>query len=295
MSPDAVIATVEGNKLTAADIQNMLDNAPPSFSQYFHQDPATAIAQLYVLRHLASEAEKLKLYDETPWKQQLAIQRENLLANAMTTYDRNHYEVKAEAIQEFYEKNKANFEQVKLKDIKISYKPGLQSTGTSIEAIEQAAKDAVNAAHSATDRSEADAKKLADDLVAKLRGGADFSKTVAEFSEDQETKESGGEFGVVKFNSSYPADLKKAALSLKTGDVSEPIKVGNVAFYILKAENRSFQPMVEVSEPIIQELRAEHLQQELKDLQTRFKPTIENPQLLMQFTSTPVTQGPPKK
>jgi len=293
--PDAVVATVDGNKLTVAELKNLLDNSPPSFSQYFHQDPANAIAQAYVLKYLAAEAEKLKLAEEAPWKQQLEIQRQILMANAMSSYERNHYNVTPEDMNRFYEANKTHFEQVRVKDIKISFKPGLAASGTSLEAIEEAAKTALAAAHSATDRPEADAKKIADDLVKKLRAGGDFSALVSQYSEDQETKASGGDFGVIKANSSYPSDLIKAALALQKGDVSEPIKVGNVAFYILKAEERTFQPMAEVSEVIVQQLRQEHFNQEIQDLQRRFHPVIDNPQLLAPFTSVPGTQAATKK
>ena len=295
VSPDEVVATVDGNKLTFGQLQRLLDYSPPAFYNYFRQNPQDAIAQAYVLQHLADEAEKLKLADETPWKEQLQIQRRDMMFQAMTTYERNHYDVKTEDIVAFYDKNKTRFEQVKVKDIKIAFKPGLVATGTSTEELEKAAKIALANAHSTTDRSEEDAKKIADDLVKQLRGGADFGKLVAEYSEDQESKASNGEFGVIKPTSAYPADLKKAALALKQGAVSEPIRIGNVAFYILQAEERTFQPMTEVTENIIQEIRQQHLQQELQALQQRFKPTIDNPQLLMRFTSIPSTQAPPKK
>ena len=293
--PDSVVATVDGNKLTFGELQSLLDNSGPAFYQYFRQSPPDAIAAAFVLRYLASEGEKLKLYDETPWKEQLEIQRRDLMANAMTTYMRNHDDVKTEEIAAFYDKNKEHFEQVHVKDIKISFKPGLAATGTSAAALEEAAKNAVAAAHSTVDRPEADAKKIAEDLVKKLRAGGDFSKLVAEYSEDQDTKASGGDFGIIKSTSSYPADLIKAALALKPGEVSEPIKVGNVAFYVLQAGERTFQPMAEVAEVIIQELRQQHLLAVRQELQNRFKPTIDNPQLLMRFTSTPATPAPPKK
>lgn len=292
-SPDAVVATVDGQKLTVADLKFLVDYSPPQFKQILQQDPVSAIAQAYLLKYLAAEAEKLKLADETPWKEQLDMQRQLLLANAMNYHERNHYDVKTEDISKFYEANKAHFEQVKVRDIKISFKPGLPATGTSTEDLMKSAQIALAQAHSETDRPEADAQKIANDLVKKLRGGADMAKLVAEYSEDQETKASGGDFGVIKVTSSYPPDLVKAALALKPGDVSEPIKIGNVAFYILQAVDRTFQPMSEVSEVIIQEIRQDHYNQEIKDLLQRFKPTIENPQLLLQFTSTSSTA--PKK
>ena len=65
-----------------------------------------------------------------------------------------------------------------------------------------------------TQRTEADARKLAEDLVKQIRGGADFGKLVAQYSEDPTSKAAGGDFGMVNLNSSYSADVKKAVLAL---------------------------------------------------------------------------------
>jgi foldase protein PrsA len=118
--------------------------------------------------------------------------------------------------------------------------------------------------------------------VKKLRAGADFSKLVTEYSDDQETKASGGDLGFVKPTSPYPDDLKKAALALKVGDVSDPIRI-QLGFYILRSEERVATPFAEVREQIVFEMRQARVDALVGDLQRRFKPEMVRPDLINRF------------
>ena len=282
MTPATVIAKVDGRDITAGEIQSMLDNSSPAFLQAFRADPQAALSAWFVRRNLATEADKLKLGDQEPWKTQIEASRELVLANAMVTRESNNFSFTPDEERAEYERKKSGYEQVRVKLIKIGFKPGAVTSGTSTEDLEKAAREALLAAHSATTRPEADAKKIADDLVKQLRGGADFAKLVADYSEDQETKAGGGDLGFVKLNSPYPDELKKAAFALKVGDVSDPIRI-QVGFYILKAEERTATPFEEVREQIVLQMRQARVDKMVGGLQQRFKPVIERPDLLNRF------------
>jgi len=282
MTPDTVIGKVGDKDVTAGEIQAMLDNSSPAFLQAFRADPAAALSAWFVRRHLAEEADKLKLGEQEPWKTQIEASRELVLANAMVTRQNNSFSFTPAEEQAEYEKRKSQFEQVRVKLIKIGFKPGAQASGTSTEDLEKAAREALAAAHSATTRPEADAKKIADDLVKKIRSGADFSQLVAEYSDDQETKAAGGDLGFVKPASPYPDELKKAAFALKVGDTSDPIRI-QVGFYILRAEERTATPFDEVREQIVLQMRQARVDTMVGDLQRRFKPVIERPDLINRF------------
>jgi hypothetical protein len=133
-------------------------------------------------------------------------------------------------------------------------------------------------------RTEADARKLAEDLVKQIRGGAEFAKLVADYSEDPTSKAAGGDFGVVNINSSYSDDVKKAVLALKAGEVTDPLRQSN-AFYVIRVEEKTVQPMDELRGPIGEELRQTHLRAWLADVGKRFEPKVENVQF---FTQSPV-------
>jgi hypothetical protein len=282
MTPETVIAKVDGKDVTAGEIQRILDNSSPAVLQAFRSDPASTLGAIFVRHHLAEEADKLKLAEQSPWTEQIAAARESILANAMVTRESNNFGFTPEQEQAEYEKRKSGFEQVRVKLIKIGFRPGTKPAGTTDADLERAAREALQAAHDPSSRVEEDARKIADDLVKKLRAGADFSKLVAEYSDNQETKGSGGDLGFVKPASAYPEDLKKAAMALKVGEVSDPIRI-QLGFYILRAEERTATPFAEVREQIVMQMRQAKVGTLIGDLQKRYQPVIERPDLINRF------------
>ena len=73
---DAVVAKVDGKPVTAGEIRKSLMIMPKEFVQLFNQNPKYAVQQLYMLRYLADEAERTKLGDESPMKEQLEFLRQ---------------------------------------------------------------------------------------------------------------------------------------------------------------------------------------------------------------------------
>ena len=59
--PDGtVVAVVDGKNLTAGEVRAALANMPPEFSSIYQQNPQAAIQNMFVMNHLAAEAEKAK-------------------------------------------------------------------------------------------------------------------------------------------------------------------------------------------------------------------------------------------
>jgi hypothetical protein len=283
VTPETVVAKIDGKDLTMGELRRMLESYPPVFMQDFQRDPQHAIQSIFLIRYAASEGEKLKLAEESPWKEQLEIARMNVVAAAMYNHERNSFSVSIDDMNGFYERNQARYEQAAIKIIKIAFKPGTAGP-TPKKSVEELAKEAFEAAHAGTDRSEADARKLAAEVVNKLRGGADFAQMVAQYSDDAESKASGGDFGTVKPTSAYADDFKKAVLALKPGQFSDPIASGP-ALYIALVETKSVQPMDEVRVQIIDEIKDTHFKEYFNALQRRFVPVLERPDLLVQMNA----------
>jgi parvulin-like peptidyl-prolyl cis-trans isomerase-like protein len=281
LNPGTVVAKVDGKDVTAGEVTAMLQHSgDPRMIQAFQQNPKYIVQQLYMMRFLAAQGEQAKLGERSPLKEELEMIRMNAIAVAMVNQERDGYTVTREAIDAFYAKNQSRYQQAKIKVIFIRFKPGTPATATP-QSVEDAAKAAFESAHNPDARTEADAKKLAADVVAKIRGGADFVKLVSDASEDPASKAAGGDFGVVKATSSYPDEIKRAVLALKPGDVSDPVRQPN-GFYIIRVEETSVQPVGEVTEPIIQEIRQSHLNDFMNNLTKRFEPAIENQQFFDQ-------------
>jgi parvulin-like peptidyl-prolyl isomerase len=278
---DTVVAKVDGKPLTAGELRDII-TAAPGFLAAYKAKPDETIRDYFVLRALAEQADKLKLADQSPWKEQIQNARINILANATLSHELNGYSVPEDQVQKYFAANQARFEQATVKVIKIAFNPGAKAKGTSDDALANAAQGVIAATHN-PNRSEADAKKLAEDLVHQARGGVDFSTLAAQYSDDEESKKAGGDFGVIKINSSYPPELKNAALALKPGEVSNPVKISTFAYYIVRCEKKSAQTLQEVHTTVVFEIRQQHTDEVLKQLQQRYLPVIEKPEALIQI------------
>jgi len=278
-TPETVVAKIDGKDVTLGEIQQMLQGYPPIFMQTFQRDPVQALQQAFIVKYTAAEGDKLKLGETDPWKEQIEVQRMNVVSSAMFFHERNTYQVSVDDVDAFYKRNQARYEEAKIKVIKIAFKPGL----TGNLSVEEMAKRAVESAHAASDRSETEARTLANGLVKQLRdNNADFAQFVQLYSDDPDSKADGGNFGTVRPNSPYADDFKKAVFKLKPGEVSDAIAAGP-AFYIVRLESTSVQPLSKVREQIMDEIKEAHLAEYLGKLRERFKPQIQRPDVLSQL------------
>jgi parvulin-like peptidyl-prolyl isomerase len=274
LPPDTVVATSgEGKPITAGEIRSLLESGDQNLVGLARQNPEAFLGAIFVMRYLAAEAEKQHLADQSPAKEQLEILRSRILIQAMVNIIRETYVVSEDAINDFYAHNQSRYEQARIKVIAIGFCPVATATGTSIEEIKKAAEEAVAISGCKNQHTEQKAHDLAVGLVGKIRGGVDFVKMVAEYSEDPDSKATQGDFGLVTRENSFKQEIKDATFALRDGDVSDPIRSGNF-FYIIKIKERTLRPVSEVHETIIQELKQKHFTDLMYDLQKRFKPEI---------------------
>jgi len=293
--PRKVVATVAGRDITAGDIQKMLSTFSAQDTQAFQQNPQSVLSQYFLIVHLAEEAEKAKLLEKSPYKEQFEAFKLKLMGNARVNDENNTFSVTPEMIESYYKQHGAQYQQARIKVIYISYAGQVAPSGTDAAALQAAARAALAATQ--TKRSEADAHKLADDIVKQLRGGADFGKLVEQYSEDQASKASGGDFGVIKAVSEYPSDFKSAVFALKPGEIGEPLRQPT-AYYIIRLEENGTQPVEEVREAIVQALRNEHMNQWMKDINASYQAVIKDSDFFKTFTPPvpgALPAAPPKR
>jgi peptidyl-prolyl cis-trans isomerase C len=289
VDPQKVVAVVAGKDITVADVQLMLSKFSAQDVQTFQQNQQMVLGQYFLFIHLAEEAEKSKLLEKSPYKEQYEGLRLQLLRNARLNEENNSYPVTPEMIESYYKLHGAQYEQAKIKVISIAYSGQAIPSGTGPAALEAAARNALAAAQ--TKRSEAEARTLAESIVKQLRAGADFAKLAEQYSEDPVSKAAGGDFGVIKAVSEYPAELKSAVFALKPGEIAEPLRQPT-AFYVIRLEEKGTQPVDEVREPIVQTIRNEHMNQWMKDMNASYQATIKDPDFFKTF-GTPAAPGAP--
>lgn len=148
-------------------------------------------------------------------------------------------ETKPEDVRAYYESHKQDFqtgEQRKVQYLWISHDSEKNKVQITPERLKQhydaniskySRPEQVHARHillkTGEGKNEEEVKKQADELVRKLRSGADFAALAKEFSEDPGSKENGGDLGFFDRGRMVP-EFEKAAFSQAPNQVGDPVK-----------------------------------------------------------------------
>jgi len=133
-------------------------------------------------------------------------------------------------------------------------------------------------------------EKEAQDVIAKLKGGADFDKLAREISIDPSAKTNGGDLEYFT-KGQMVGEFSEAAFKLEKGQISQPVK-SQFGFHVIKVEDKRKKP-VPTFDQVKEEIRAfvvRNAQGQLV-LKVRSDAKIEN--LLVK--ETPPAKDAPKK
>jgi parvulin-like peptidyl-prolyl isomerase len=258
-APDTVIATIDGKKLTYGELHSYISTLSQAQARSAMTNLEQTIRQYAMLTRLSQMGEDQKLDQKQPYIEILRAGRMQVLAQATVSEQYNQTLVLPSEQENYYNEHKADkYSKLKVKTIYIAF----------------AANAAAKAAPGKTYRTEAEAKQLADSLVAKIRGGADFVALVKQYSEDDTSKKADGEWGTVSASDNLPDDFKAAVLALKIGDITEPMRRSG-GFYIFKADSKVDQPYSEVRDDIYNLLKQVKMRQWMDKLQQSIPVKIE--------------------
>jgi peptidyl-prolyl cis-trans isomerase SurA len=179
------------------------------------------------------------------------IEKEKIVVQAMRQSKVNEdFVVSPTQIQTFYNKNKASYaipEQIKLRMIILREGVAGDVPGTENKS------------------------QTADEIRQKLVAGAEFDRMAEMYSEDEGTRETGGDWGWIE-RGTLNEQLASVAFTLKPGQVSPVVKLGE-SYYIMLVEakkNASVKPIGEVRDEIERNL----IQQERMKAQQRWLDTL---------------------
>jgi parvulin-like peptidyl-prolyl isomerase len=239
MPAGQVVATIDGAKVTAGEVQAILRSLPPAVRDRAIENRQEFYQQYGVTLRLAADAEKNKLPEESPWKQELAATRLRILAQAEMQRKFNSLEISPEDVRKSYEADRERYMQAKVKAIYIPF------TTTAASQADPAGKKLLT---------EDEAKAKAEDLLAKARGGADFGALAKEHSADAESAAKNGDFGVLRKTERLPEAIKTAVFAGKAGEIVGPVRQAS-GFYLFRIEEIGPQPQKEVEQSIESDLR----------------------------------------
>jgi peptidyl-prolyl cis-trans isomerase C len=259
LSPDTVVAEVNGTKYTAGELDKMISILPAQYQQAAHSQ-TQILSQVFLMQRLAEDGAKAGLDQKSPFKEQLEMSRIQVLSTAELSDVQNTMKISQEDQQKYYQDNPSKFKEVKIRVIYVAFNPTPGKAATD-------GKKMVT---------EAEAKATIEDLAKQIQGGADFGKLARDLSDDKTSAGKDGDFGVVKQDSGYPEAIKTAVFALKQGEVSAPIKQPN-GFYLIRAEEINEKSFNDSVMQILQAMKQAKFQEWLKGMQAQYNVKIENP------------------
>jgi len=194
--------------------------------------------QLVRIKILSQEARKRKI-DETPAvQQQIELQKESLLANALFQDMTANVKVDEATERQYYEEHKSEYETVHARHILIRMKgsPLTQRAGKQ-------------------ELTEAEALVKAQDLRKKLLADGDFAALAKVESDDATSGANGGDLGSFK-HGQMVAEFDQSAFSLPVGQVSEPVKT-RFGYHLIKVEQHETRSFDDVKADLEKKMRPE--------------------------------------
>lgn len=242
--PNRVVAVANGQKVTAGEAFKLLQSVPQQEMQRLQQGggglPA-ALQQVLLMEHLSQLANQEHLDQQEPFKSQFEFYKQNMMAQAYVNKVSNSTNPSAAEIKSYYDQHPQQFQEAKLSAIIVNFTP----TGTA------------PAPGTPGSRTDAQAKAKADELVKKIRGGANFAELAKTESDHKVSADKGGQLGSYS-PEKLPKDIADPVLKLKSGEVTEPIREAS-GYYILKLDSLDKKTFEQAQSDIVAQLKSEQV------------------------------------
>lgn len=242
---EGALVTVGNETITESDLDLLGKVNPRLQRRLATEEGRKLVLDNYVEQELLSqEAKKRGLDREDTVKAKIALYKKVILAQSLLEDALNR------AAQEYYESNGPEFEKIKIAHLYVPFKTD--------------AKDPALAPDAKVTRTAEEAKQRIEAAKAKLKN-QDFAVVVSEYSEDERTKDNGGDLGWlgledVRLTRWGWAPIVKDAMSLKKGEVSDPIETAS-GYHLVLVEEPAKQEDFEQSQARIRFM----IQQKVKD------------------------------
>lgn len=237
MPGDTVILTVGPEKLTKAQWESFLNVLPDRLQAEARGPNRRKVAeQLVEVKAMAQEAQKRKLDQSPKFQTQMALQRENLLAQTLYQDLMTNLKTDATTEQKYYDEHKSNYEKVTARHILVRMK------GSPVP-LREGHKDL-------TDE---EALAQAQELKKKLDGGAKFDELAKAESDDAGSGANGGTLGTFGHGQMVPT-FEEAAFKQTPGKVSDPVKT-QFGYHLILVDERKSKTLDEAKAEIEQQMK----------------------------------------
>jgi peptidyl-prolyl cis-trans isomerase C len=225
------VAFIGDEPITRLELERELENIPPfARSQYETEEGKQKLLKNLIQKHLlVKEAENRKMYLSSSYQEEMKRAREQALIRALYQNISQNISVDDKEVKEYYEKNKDS-----------KYRIPASVTFRAI---------IVNS------------KETADTVYRLLKKGIDFDSVFNKYNTDEQLKATSGLKKDVPENGK-PQELVTAALKMKKGEISKPIKLEKENKYaVIRVEEEpkkaSYRDLDEVKDEIRRNIQAE--------------------------------------
>ena len=271
---DPVLVTVNGDEVRQSEFDAAVTRLPEQMQGVIATpEGRKALAEELVRMKVLEQYARQKALDRQPdVASALSIAEGNILANAAI---RDIVAAQKEVTpRELYDRNRQQFEAVHLKQIVVPYKGSVV---------------AGNAPNAPT---EEEAYRIAGEIAARVRGGANFENLAKQISADRQTGERGGDLGLVG-HGTFPDDVDKMIFALPKDAITDPIRTGfgMHVFKVVEKQTRTFEEVEEALSRSGKQLQANNAADEL-----RAKAKVEfNPKYFPAEPKQPAAKAPAAK
>lgn len=253
---DPVIIRSGTFEIRQSEFEGAMAALPPEYRDFVKGPGRRQFADDYLrMRILAQQAEKNGLDKSPEHVRQMAVLRQNLLANDQLKRLQAEITVAEPDLQKAYQDRLGEFEQVSARHILIAFKGSR---------AQQAGKPELT---------EDEAKAKAESIRQQLVGGASFEETAKKESDDVGSGAQGGSLGSFGRGQMVP-EFETVAFNGKVGEVS-PVVRTQFGYHIIRVDERSTVAFEQARADLEKELQGQRLQEKLQSLLTDAQPTYD--------------------
>ena len=267
---DPVVIAAGDLSVKQSEFESALKSLPAEYQQYASGPGKKQFAEDYLrMKMLASEGTKAGLDKDPNVLSQLALMKENLVAQAQLTKIEKSIVITDEELKKKYDADKASYEQVKARHILIAFKGSPAAQEGKPELTEE------------------QAKAKAEELHKQIAGGASFDELAKKESDDVGSGTRGGDLGSFGRGQMVP-EFEKAAFEAKKGEVTPVIRT-QFGYHIIKVDEHDMTPFEGVKATLEKNERQARMQAKLEEMKTNAKVTFND----TYFAVAPVAAQPP--
>ena len=256
---ERVVISVGDEKITAASLSRIIRDLPPQYRAYYAGAGKHLLPQYLVqMKVLSAEALKQGLQEEPDTKEALEVAKESILADACRRRLEQGIPVSDQQVQELYERDKPDLEEVRVRHILIPTSTSVRLDGTDQSRPPLPADEA---------------RKKLEDIRQRLLSGGDFAQLAKENSYDLSTVSKGGDMGYINLRGVVPP-VAQAAFALEPGKLSEVIATA-YGLELIKVEDKRTKSLAEVRQALELQAKQAQLQQAIQRLESQYKVVVD--------------------